>query len=160
MDPASFSFSGINWLGLALAVVFNMVLGFLWYAKFTPTGKVWMREMKVPMDAKPNNAQMVKGLVLMLVGVFLLMFVFAHNFWVYQDAFRNVATGGNATYKLALMDGIMGGVFTWAGFFLPQGLSQVAWEGKSWTLFFVNQGYNLVTMVVAGILLVTVGSSG
>jgi hypothetical protein len=160
MDPNSFSFSGLNWLGLVLAVVFNMILGFVWYAKWTPTGRVWMREMNVPMDAKPTMGQMMKGLILMVVGAFLLMFVFAHNFWVYQDAFRNTATGGMAGYKLGLMDGIMGGLFTWLGFFVPQHWSGVAWENKTWSLFFVQAGYSLVTMVVAGILLVTVGSFG
>ncbi|MEA3203865.1 MAG: hypothetical protein QOI63_1545, partial [Thermoplasmata archaeon] len=100
----NFSFSGLNWLGLGLAVLFNMVLGFVWYAKWTPTGRIWMREMNVPMDAKPTGGQMAKGLILMVIGSFLLMFVFAHNFWVYQDAFRNTATGGVAGYKLSLMD--------------------------------------------------------
>lgn len=160
MDPTSFSFSGLNWWGLLCAVAFNMVLGFVWYAKFTPTGRIWMREMKVPMDAKPTGAQMAKGLILMVIGSFLLMFVFAHNYWVYQDAYRNVATGGSSGYKLTLMDGLMGGLFTWLGFFVPQHWSGVAWEGKSWTLFFVQAGYSLVTMVVAGILLTTVGTSG
>ncbi len=158
MGPNSMSFSGMNWLGLGLAVLFNMILGFVWYAKFTPTGRVWMREMKIPMDAKPTGGQMAKGLILMVIGAFLLMFVFSHNFWVYQDAYRNVATGGAATYRLSLMDGIMGGLFTWLGFFVPQHWSGVAWEGKSWSLFFVQAGYSLVTMVVAGILLVTVGT--
>lgn len=160
MDPNSFSFSGLNWLGLLLAVLANMVIGFAWYAKAMPTGKVWMREMKVPMDAKPTGGQMAKGLILMAVGAFLLMFVFAHNFWVYQDAFQNTASGGSRGYRLGLMDGLMGGLFTWLGFFVPQHLSGVAWEGKSWALFFVNTGYSLVTMVVAGILLVTVRSFG
>ncbi len=153
-------FSGINWLGLGLAVLFNMILGFVWYAKFTPTGRIWMREMKIATDAKPTSAQMAQGMILMLVGAFLTMFVLAHNFWVYQDAGRNVVTNGVAGYKLTLMDGMTGGFFVWLGFFVPQHWSGVAWEGKSWTLFFVQAGYSLVTMVVAGILLVTVGHSG
>lgn len=160
MDPNAFDVSKLNWLGLGLAVLFNMILGFLWYAKFTPTGKVWMKHMKIPADAKPTGGQMAKGLILMVIGAFLLFFVFAHTNMIYQDAFRNTATGGIAGYKLKLQDGIMGGLFTWLGFFVPQQLSGVAWEGKSWGLFAVNAGYNLVTMVVAGILLVTVGTTG
>ncbi|MFO1535269.1 MAG: DUF1761 domain-containing protein [Thermoplasmatota archaeon] len=160
MDPNSFSFSGLNWLGLALAVVANIVIGFIWYAKWTPTGRTWMKAMNIPADAKPTGGQMAKGLILMLVGSFLLMFVFAHNFWVYQDAYRNAATGGNLNDRLGLMDGIMGGLFTWLGFFVPQHWSGVAWEGKPWSLFFVQAGYTLATMLVAGILLVTVGTTG
>lgn len=160
MDPNSFSFSGLNWLGLVLAVVFNMVLGFIWYAPKTPTGRIWMRAMKMDPNMKPNMGQMMKGLLLMVIGSFLLMFVFAHNFWVYQDAYQNTASGGMAGYRLRLMDGVMGGLFTWLGFFVPQHWSGVAWENKPWSLFFVQAGYTLITMVVAGILLVTVGHSG
>ena len=156
MDPNTLSFGGLNWLGVGVAVLFNMVLGFVWYAKFTPTGRIWMREMKSPMDAKPTGGQMAKGLILMVIGALLLMFVFAHNYWVYQDAYRNVATGGTATHTLALMDGVMGGLFTWLGFFVPQHWSGVAWEGRSWSLFFVQAGYSLVTMVVAMVMTVVV----
>ncbi|MCA1810640.1 MAG: DUF1761 domain-containing protein [Halobacteriales archaeon] len=46
------------------------------------------------------------------------------------------------------------------GFFVPQHWSGVAWEGKPWSLFFVQAGYTLATMLVAGILLVTVGTTG
>src|SRR4051794_20661828 len=106
MNPTSFSFSGMSWLGLVLALLANIVIGFVWYAKWSPMGKVWMRDMNIPMDAKPNGAQMAKGLILMVVGSFLIMFVFAHTFWVYQDADRNVATGGVAGYKLTVMDGL------------------------------------------------------
>src|SRR5690242_19114017 len=127
MNPNTFSFSGLNWLGLALAVVANIVIGFVWYAKCMPTGRIWMKAMNVPADMKPTGGQMAKGLILMVIGSFLIMFVFAHNYWVYQDAYRNVATGGMAGYKLTLMDGLMGGFFTWLGFFVPQQLSGVSW---------------------------------
>lgn len=154
------SFSGINWLGVLLAVVANMIIGFVWYARWMPTGKIWMKAMKIDPKAKPTGGQMAKGLILMIIGAFLIMFVFAHTNWAYQDAFRNTDAGGTEGYDLKIMDGIFGGLFTWLGFFVPMNLGSVAWEGKSWGLFFVNIGYWFVTLVVAGILLVSVGTVG
>ena len=154
------SFSGMNWIGLGAAFVANLVIGFVWYAPWFPTGAVWIRSQGMdPKDMpKAPAGAMVKSMLLgMLIGPLLMLFVFTHNFWVYQDAFRNTATGGKVGYKLSLMDGIAGGVFTWLGFMVPLHLNSVAFERKPWSLFFVNAGYYLVTLVVAGILLVTVG---
>jgi hypothetical protein len=44
--------------------------------------------------------------------------------------------------------------FTWLGFYLPVDLNRVAWEMKSWKLFFINTGYHLVALVVAAFILV------
>lgn len=158
MDPSAVNFGGLNWLGLALAVVANMLIGFLWYASFTPTGKAWMKAVGMAADTQPPPGVMAKGLVLSAIGAFLLMFVFAHTNMVYEDAFRNVATGGSAGYELTVMDGLVGAFFTWLGFFVPVQLSGVAWEGRPWSLFFVNAGYYLVTLMLAGILITSVGT--
>jgi hypothetical protein len=160
MDPASASFSGMNWLGLGLAFVANLVIGFIWYAPWFPTGAAWVRMQGMDPKNMPKapGGEMAKSMVLgMLIGPLLMLFVFTHNFWVYLDAFRNTATGGKAGYKLSIMDGIMGGVFTWLGFIVPLNLNSVAFDRKPWKLFFINTGYYLITLVVAGILLVTVG---
>jgi hypothetical protein len=158
MDASSMNFDELNWLAIAIAIVVNMGLGFLWYSPKTPTGKVWMRDQGMDPDAppKPTGGQMAKGLILMVIGSFLMFFVFAHNFWVYEDAYRNAGTGGDPEYDLSVMDGVFGALFTWLGFFVPVMFSSVAWENKSWALFFVNSGYYLVSLLVAGILLVTI----
>lgn len=150
----------MNWLGLGLALLANMVIGFAWYAKWSPTGRIWMRHMGMDPDnmPPPPAKMMAMSMTLMVIGAFLMMFVFTHNFWVYQDAYQNTATGGTAGANLSVMDGVMGGVFTWLGFIVPLNLNAVAFENKPWSLFWVNAGYYLVTLVVAGILLTTVGS--
>lgn len=142
----------INWVAFALTVVSNIVLGFLWYAKFTPTGKVWMREVKMDPDAKVEGSKMAMSMVLMVVGVLLLMFVFQHTNLAYRDAYRLDGERLGAD-GLTIADGLTGGFFTFIGFFLPQGLSLVAFENRSWALFGVNQSYNLVTMLIAGAIL-------
>jgi hypothetical protein len=160
MDPASFDLSNFNWIGFGLGIVVNMVLGFVWYAAWSPTGKVWMRHQGLDPKNMPkmSGAQMVVPMLLMVVGAVLMMFVFAHTNGVYLDAFRNPQTGGQPGYHLSVLDGIMGGFFTWLGFIVPLQLNSVAFERKPWSLFVVNAGYYLVTLVIAGILIATVGA--
>lgn len=152
------NFGDLNWLGLSLAVVANMVVGFVWYLPSVPTGKAWMKALGMNADTKPTPAQLGRGLVLMVIGAFLLMFVFAHTNMVYEDAYRNAGTGGTPGYELTLLDGLVGGFFTWLGFFVPVQLTGVAWEGRPWSLFLVNAGYYLVTLLLAGALIATVGA--
>jgi len=158
MDPATFDLSHFNWLGFGLSILVFMVLGFIWYAPWFPTGRVWVRASKMDMSQKIPARQMAMSMGMMVIGAVLLMFVYAHNMMVYEDAFRNVATGGKAGYKLTAMDGITGGFFTWLGFIVPLNLNAVAFDRKPWSLFGVNAGYYLVSLVVAGILIATVGA--
>ncbi|MBI2078552.1 MAG: DUF1761 domain-containing protein [Euryarchaeota archaeon] len=138
----------INWLALAIAVVINIVLGFLWYSPKLPTGKIWMRGVGLSPDHKPTTKQLAVAMVLMVVGSFLMMFVFQHTNLAYRDAYGL----DQANYKLTVVDGIMGAVFTWIAFFVPVLWGSVAWENKPWSLFFVNAGYYLVTLVIAGVV--------
>jgi len=47
---------------------------------------------------------------------------------------------------------MMAAVFTWLGFLLPVDLSTVAWERKSWTLFFINTGYHLISLIIVALI--------
>jgi hypothetical protein len=44
-------------------------------------------------------------------------------------------------------------VFTWLGFYVPTDLSTVAWERKSWKLFWINTGYHFTMLLVASVIL-------
>jgi hypothetical protein len=155
MDPDAINFGGLDWLAIGLSVLAMMVLGFVWYAKWSPTGKVWMRNMGMdPARMPPPPAgKMAMSMGLMVLGSFLMMFVFAHTNMVYEDAFRNEATGGQAGFDLRMMDTLTGAVFTWLGFIVPLNLNAVAFENKRWSMFFVNAGYYLVALLIAGVLL-------
>lgn len=159
MDPAVFDLSAFPWLGLALAILANVVIGFLWYAAWSPTGKVWIRETKMDVNTKIPAATMAVSMGLMLLGALFMMFVFTNTMTVYKDAFRNTATGGIAGYDLTALDGAFGGFMTWLGFIVPLGFNRISFERGSWSLFWVNSGYYLVTLVVAGVLIATVGGA-
>jgi hypothetical protein len=67
----------INMVAILVAVVANFILGFVWY---TPLfGKAWAKEMGFDMSVKPTGGQMAKGMIIMVIGNFLMAYVFAHN---------------------------------------------------------------------------------
>jgi len=138
----------INFAAVAVAVVANFIFGFLWY---TPLfGKAWAAEMGFDMSEKPSSAVMIKGLVIMVVGNFLMAWVFAHDLAVW-----NPATWGQGPSEMSAMQFAgSAAFFTWLGFYVPSDLSVVAWEKKSWKLFFINTVYHLLTLVIAGMILI------
>jgi len=138
----------INMMAVVIAVIANFVLGFLWY---TPLfGKAWGKEMGFDMTQKPPSSALIKGMVFMIIGNFLMAWVFAHNMAVW-----NPVTWGLAPSTMSpATSAMMGAVFTWLGFFLPTDLGVVAWEMKSWKLFFINTCYHLLSLIIVAFILV------
>lgn len=137
----------INFIAILIAVAANFILGFLWY---TPIfGKLWAKEMGFNSDNKPPASAMIKGMVFMVIGNFLMAWVLAHNIAVWnpetwnQPASEMMTPGFSAT---------MSAIFTWLGFYLPVDLGAVAWESKSWKLFFINTGYHLASLFVVSMI--------
>ncbi len=137
----------INYVAILIAVVANFILGFIWY---TPLfGKVWGKEMGFDMTQKPPASVMVKGMVIMIIGNFLMAFVFAHNI----AAWNPVTWGLPASTESPASMALMAAFFTWLGFFLPLDLNTVAWEMKSWKLFFINTSYHLLSLIIVAFIL-------
>jgi disulfide bond formation protein DsbB len=134
----------VNVIAVLVATAANFVLGFLWY---TPLfGKAWAKEMKFDTSVKPPSSLIIKGMIIMVIGNFLMAYVFAHNnmAWTFvpgMEAYSKPAIISNAA------------IFTWLGFYLPGDLSRVAWEGASWKLFGINTAYHLVMLFVAALVL-------
>jgi hypothetical protein len=145
----------INFTAIIVAVIANFVLGFVWY---TPLfGKRWAKEHGIDMtNAKPRTAELVRGMAFMIVGNFLLAWVFAHNIaaWAIVQSTPPPA-GVEAMPPVTPMGNVIASsLFTWLGFFLPVDLGRVAWERKSWTLFFIDTGYHLISLFLVAIILV------
>lgn len=134
----------ISIVAILVAVVANFILGFLWY---TPLfGKAWAKEMGYDTSVKPPSGAIAKGMVFMVIGNFLLAYVFAHNIaaWTYVPG----------TDAMSSFEKIMSStIFTWLGFYVPSDLSTVAWERKSWKLFGINTGYHFAMLLVASVIL-------
>lgn len=134
----------INIVAILVAVVVNFVIGFLWYGPIF--GKIWGREMGFPPDHKPDNKAFMKGMIFMIIGNFLFAWVFAHNIaaWSYVPGIKEMGAFANA---------MNAGIFTWIGFYLPGHLGSTVWDKKSWTLFSINAGYDLVAVVTVALIL-------
>lgn len=134
----------INYIAILVAVVANFVLGFVWY---TPLfGRAWAKEMGFDTNIKPTSGEMARGMIIMVIGNFLMAYVFAHNnaAWSYVPGMKEMPAAAsimNAT------------VFTWLGFYLPVDIGAVTWERKSWKLFGINTGYHFMMLLVAAVIL-------
>ena len=137
----------INFLAIIIAVVANFVLGFIWY---TPLfGKAWAKEMGFNTEQKPPASAMIKGMIFMVIGNFLFAWVFAHNMAVW-----NPVTWGQPPSDMSpAANAMMAAVFTWLGFYFPGDLGSVAWEMKSWKLFFINTSYHFASLLVVAFIL-------
>jgi hypothetical protein len=136
-------------MAIAIAVVANFVLGFIWY---TPLfGKAWAREMKMDITQKPPASALIKGMVAMIIGNFLMAFVFAHNIAAWDPRTWGIENSNWMTPSAAALNAAL---FTWLGFYLPTDLGTVFWESKSWKFFFINTGYHLVSLLLVAFILV------
>jgi hypothetical protein len=134
----------INMIAILVAVVANFILGFVWY---TPLfGKAWAKENGFDTSIKPVGGEIAKGMIFMIIGNFLMAYVFAHNI-----AAWNYVPGMSETSAMARI--MQSAIFTWLGFYVPVDLSAVAWEKKSWKLFAINTGYHLMMLLVASLIL-------
>ena len=136
----------VNIVAILIAVVVNFVLGFIWY---TPLfGKAWGKEMGYDPNMKPDKSLMMKGMAFMVIGNFLFAYVFAHNIaaWQYVPGTKEAGTMAN-TLSAAL--------FTWLGFYFPGELGAIAWEKHSWKLFAINSGYQIASLLVVALILIS-----
>jgi hypothetical protein len=138
----------INFLAILVAVVANFILGFLWY---TPIfGRAWAKEMGFDANNKPPAGALAKGMIFMVIGNFLMAWVFAHNIAVWNP----VTWGLPAAEMSKAASAFSAAIFTWLGFYFPGDLGSVAWENKSWKLFCINTGYHLVSLLLVAMILI------
>jgi len=137
----------INWMAILVAVVANFFLGYIWYTLLF--GKAWAAEMKMDLTQKPPASAMYKGMAFMVIGNFLMAFVFAHNIAVWNP----VTWGQPASAESGMAMAFPAAFYTWLGFYLPQDLSKMAWENKSKKLFFINSAYHFLSLLVAAAVL-------
>ncbi|MBL8033589.1 MAG: DUF1761 domain-containing protein [Leptospiraceae bacterium] len=138
----------IFWPAIGVGVLSAMVIGFLWYGPLF--GKAWAKEVGVDLSKKPPAKEMVRSMGLMLLGAFLISYCLAHNI----EAWRIVMGTFMASGKMPGMQpshipmglAINSAIWTSVGYFVPVVLNQVAFEQKSWKLFFINVGYYVVTL--------------
>lgn len=133
----------INYWAVLASGVSSMIIGSLWYGPLF--GKPWMKEMGLKPDKMDEAAKkgMTKSYLLMFAGSLLMAYVLAHAIVFARSYFK--------------LDGITTGLITgfwdWLGFVAPVTLSSMLWEGKSFKLWLINNGYNVVNLLTMGAIL-------
>ncbi len=136
----------LNWIAMAAAMAAMVVIGFLWYGPIL--GKTWMKEMGISADHKPDPKVMRRGMILMVIGAILTVYVLAHSIEVWRpSSWKLEGDQPGATY------GLFGAFFPWLGFYVPLLFNSVAWESRSWKLFAINAGYHLAALLTAAMIL-------
>ncbi|MEQ1586048.1 MAG: DUF1761 domain-containing protein [Cyclobacteriaceae bacterium] len=134
----------INFLAVAVCVLLSFILGFVWYAALFM--KPWTKEMGYDPNMRPDKKQMMKGMMVSIIGNFLFVWMLAFYLagWQY---FPNSNEMGTMSFA------VNSALSVWLGFFVPVHLSKIVWERHSWKLFFINSGYNLVSAILVAIIL-------
>ncbi len=136
----------LNWPAMMAAMAAMVVIGFLWYGPVL--GTAWMKEMGLAPDHKPDPKILRRGMILMVIGALLTVYVLAHSMEVWRpSSWRLGDDRPHATY------GFFGAFFPWLGFYVPLLFNSVAWENRSWKLFGINAGYHLTALLVAAMIL-------
>lgn len=134
----------VNYLAVLVAAVVSMVVGFLWYGPML-FGKQWakLRGFSVG-DMKKAQKEMGKwyavSFVLSLITAYVLSHVMALsvNFFHYSD----------------LMTGLTTAFWMWLGFVMPvQATATIFSDKRNWTLFGIDTGYQLASLLVMGVVL-------
>jgi len=134
----------VNYFAVLVSAISSMVIGFLWYGPIF--GKIWASLQgwtSQMMDEQKAKGGMGKSYALMFIGSLLMSFVLSHAI-VFASTYLKVA---------GVSAGLTAGFWNWLGFIAPVTLGSVLWEGKSWKLWILNNGYYLVTLLVMGTIL-------
>lgn len=120
-----------------------MVLGFVWYGPLF--GTYWIRLMgwSEAEVTEGRTQSMTKNYLLQALGSLVVAYVLAHVL-IFASAYLN-ASGISA--------GVIAGFWNWLGFIAPVTLVSVLWEGKSWRLWVLSNGYYLISLIVMGVIL-------
>ncbi len=126
----------VNFLAVIVAAVVNYVIATIWYAALF--GKIWQKLTGIT-EMKPSPM----NVVLSLIGSLVLSFVLYHS----------IAFGNAYTNMSGVAAGLMGGFFGWLGYIAPVTLTTKLYEKKPWGLWFLDNAFWLISLLVMGVIL-------
>lgn len=133
----------VNYLALILAVVISMVLGFLWYSSAL-FGKPWMKRMgHTPESIKKDQSQMGKWYLVSAVAALVTAYVLSHVMSLSENFYNYTP----------VMSGLSSAFWMWLGFIAPVQLTDVLFGKRDWTLYAINTGYQLVSILLMGLVI-------
>ncbi|MBI2416024.1 MAG: DUF1761 domain-containing protein [Candidatus Kerfeldbacteria bacterium] len=128
----------INYWAVLAATAVSMVLGSIWYSKAV-FGKTWMQLVGLKEEAAKQGA--AKAILGMVVGAFIQVYVLAH-----VVDFAQADT---------VKEGLQSGAWLWLGFIGAVTIADVLFAQRPFKLWLITNSYQLVIMVVNGVILAT-----
>jgi hypothetical protein len=133
----------VNYIGVLLAAVASMVVGFVWYSPLL-FANPWVKLMGHSMESmKAKQKEMGKTYAISFVVSLVTAYVLAHVMGLSRNFFG---------YD-AMTTGLTTAFWMWLGFVAPVQLTDVLFGGKKLQLFGINTGYQLVALLAMGIVL-------
>jgi len=133
----------LNWLAILVAAASTMILGFLWYSPLL-FAKAWTREMGYDPNDKAKMDEMRKSAGPAYAGSFAASLLSAFTLALILHGMR----------AESLQFGIMASFHIWLGFVATVQFTGALFAKQSMTLFAINTGYQLVSYLVMGAILV------
>jgi hypothetical protein len=133
----------VNLLAVFLAGIVSMVIGFVWYS-YAMFAKPWMKLMGYTKESmKVEQKKMGPMYALSFVLSLLTAYVLAHVMGLSQNFYQ----------QNDILAGVGSAFWMWLGFVMPVQATDVIFGGKKWTLFAINTGYQLASLLAMGIVL-------
>ena len=136
-------FENVNYVGVLVATVLAMVVGFLWYSPMM-FAKQWMKLMGLTAESlKSKQKEMGKMYALSFVAALVMAYVLFHV----------MAMSMNFFHYDKLMTGLTSAFWMWLGFVMPVQMTDTIFGGKKWMLFAINTGHQLVSLLAMGLVM-------
>ena len=130
----------VNWLAILVCGIVSMIVGSIWYGPLF--GKAWQKHFNfTKKEQEQGMKDMPKTYAQMFVGSLITTFVLAV---VISMAPQPSATAG-----------MTGAFWLWVGFIVAVKYSEVLFEKKPLQVFFIESGYYLIFLTIAGAILGT-----
>lgn len=133
----------VNMVAVVAAAVANMIIGFIWYS-MPVFGKPWMKLLGMTKeDLEKAKKEMGPKYGVMVIASLVMAYVLAH-------ILAYVQAGDD------LMLAFSGAFWVWLGFVATIGLNSVIFENRPISLYLINVGYYLVSLLVMSAVLTLV----
>ena len=126
-------FAGMNYLAILVAAIVAFVIGAIYYSALS---RPWMKAAKI--DASGPKPAMAGLLVTSFVMELLLAFVTA-------GVIGHLGPG-----QVTLLNGVISGLFVWAGFILTTMTINHRYQGYGWDLTLIDGLHWLLVMIGIG----------
>lgn len=131
----------VNYLAVLVAALAGMAVGFVWYSSLL-FAKPWMREMGYKKETMKKDG-MTKMYIISMIATVVMAYVLSHVMYMSENFFMM----GYVT------TGLLSAFWMWLGFVATVQVTDVLFGGKSWKLFGINTGYQLVSLLVMGLII-------